>query len=272
MIETRFFSRISIVIIVVSLFFTLLDYFDLPYQFYIWEFFIDLKPLTLFASILFFIRQKRISFSIDDLKIFRWKWKNIGVSIVFPVVLLFIAIGMGLLLGEVTSNKVDNKSTLILGAVFDLPAIFVFSTVTVLVEEIVFRFLVYSFIKNQSSFIVSILLTNILWGIYNISVIVDFNSFEIGKALILFFYFLSLGMACSVFFLWQNSIWMSYSFRIGMTILGPFLLNSLLVETDPFYVTGSFFFFANGLVMTVLLFIFALFGAKRIEKRIIFEV
>jgi membrane protease YdiL (CAAX protease family) len=272
MFESKSIFQTIAAIFVISIVFAVLSVFKISYQFYLWEFYIDLKPLSLLVVLFFLIQQKKIIFSLEDLKIFRLNLKLTGFSFLLPIFLIFCTIGIGMLIGSVMPNKLENKPTLILGAIFDIPAIFVFSILNVFIEEIFFRILLFKTINRNRSTAFSLLSTNLLWELYTISQIIDFESFHGSETMILLIYFFALGIASSALFLWQNSIWSIFSFRIAFIIAGPFLLNSFLVETDPFFVSSSTFFFANGFVISIFIVLMAYFAYKKAQKGVVPEV
>lgn len=248
-----FFSIFSI-----SIFFGILSHFHLPYQFYIWELFIDSKILAVFLLILFLVRKKAIEIPKIKLLFINWSWKKNILYFFLPLIFYSIVISIGLVFEEVSLNKLDNATTLILATLFDIPAIFIFSSTSVLVEEIFFRGHILNAIMKIRVQWHAILLTTALWVFYSSSEIFGLNEINGLQYIATALYLISFGILCAVLTIKYQSIWTGYSLRIGFITLSPILLTSLFTESDTFFLTESSLLTADGFIVSVLLIVIVL--------------
>ena len=253
MIESKSLTFTGILVIAISLLFAIISYFQIQYQFYVWEIFIDLKILSLIGIILFLIKQKKIVFDHEQLAFLKWKWLVNILAFLFPVVIYIVVILLGLIFRQVSLDRPDNSATLVLATLFDIPAIYVFSVTSIFIEELFFRGVLYNSYRNANSIWISGFITSGLFAIYSISEIVGIEEVNIMTVLILLLYFFSLGFFCIVISQKLRSLWISYSLRIGIITLTPLFLTSQLVESDSFFVTTSNLLFAEGIITSIIL-------------------
>jgi len=253
MIESKSLTFTGILVIAISLLFAIISYFQIQYQFYVWEIFIDLKILSLIGIILFLIKQKKIVFDLEQLTSLKWKWLVNVLAFLVPVVIYIVVILLGLIFRQVSLDRPDNSATLVLATLFDIPAIYVFSVTSIFIEELFFRGVLYNSYRNENSIWISGFITSGLFAIYSISEIVGIEEVNIMTVLILLLYFFSLGFFCIVISQKLRSLWISYSLRIGIITLTPLFLTSQLVESDSFFVTTSNLLFAEGIITSIIL-------------------
>ncbi|MBI2427434.1 MAG: CPBP family intramembrane metalloprotease [Ignavibacteriales bacterium] len=181
-------------------------------------------------------------------------WKGNLIWFLFPAVVY----GLIILTGDTTNqgeiDDLDNWITLILATLFDLPVVFFFSTTSVFIEEAFFRGIIFNSLNSTKEFLHSALYTSMLYSIFSMA---DAFSFDFSSILIfisLLLYFASVGFLASILVLKYNSLWTAYSFRIGLLTITPLILTSYLAESDSFFKTKNSFFYAEGLIFSILIF------------------
>ena len=273
MIEQKYFRLSVIVIICISVLAGVLSHFQISYQFYVWELFIDTKIIALLFLLLFLYKKKAVQFTNSKLLLLNWSWAKNIYCFFFPLFLYAVSIIAGILFKEVSLNKIDNAPTLILATVFDIPAIFVFSATSILIEEFFFRGFILTTIQQLRSQWQTIILTNLLWVVFSISEIIGSEEISLLKFITVALFFLSIGILCTVLVGKYTSIWFGYSLRVGFVTLSPIIVTSLLSESDVFFTTESFFFNAEGLIISVLILTvgFILLRTIRISPKILEE-
>ena len=252
MIEQKSVKFTFAVVFCISVLSAILSYFQIPYQLYIWEIFIDAKVIALALFVFFLYKRKTLQFPKIKVLLLTWSWKRNIFYFFFPLFLYLIAIIAGLLVKEVSLNKLDNAITLVLATLFDIPAIFVFSSTSILIEEIFFRGIILSTIQGQYSQLKSIVVANILWIVYSVSEIIGIKELNLLKFISVAIYFLSMGIMCSVLKNKYQSIWFGYSLRVGVITLTPIIISSLISESDSFFVSNSLLFVAEGIAVSCL--------------------
>ncbi|HAP37008.1 MAG TPA: hypothetical protein DCQ28_14170 [Bacteroidetes bacterium] len=253
MIERQYFRLTFVIIICISILSGILSYFQIPYQFYVWELFIDSKILALMLLLIFLNRKKAIQIASVKLLLLNWSWKKSIIYFSLPILLYVIVIAAGLLFNGVLLNKLDNSTTLILATLFDIPAIFVFSATSILIEEIFFRGFLHSTMQQFRPQWQAIILISFVWVVYNFSEIIGIEEVNLLKGIIVVSFYFSIGVFCSVLVSKHNSIWFGYSLRVGLITLAPVIVTSLLSESDAFFSSESFLFFTEGAIVSVLL-------------------
>ncbi len=273
MIDHKYFRLTVIVIICISVLAGVLSHFKIPYQFYIWELFIDSRIIALLFLLLFLYKKKSIRITNIKPLLLNWSWTKNIYFFFFPLVLYAVSIIAGILFKEVSLNKLDNVPTLILATVFDIPALFVFSATSILLDEIIFRGIILTTFQKLRSRWQAIILTNLLWVVFCISEIVGLEEISVLKFITVALFFLSIGIFCTVLVNKYTSIWFGYSLRVGFITLSPIIITSLLSESDVFFITESFFFNAEGLIISVLTLTagFILLWKNRIDPKTIEE-
>jgi hypothetical protein len=157
-----------------------------------------------------------------------------------------------MLFGTTSINKLDNAVTLILATLFDIPAIYVFSATTILIEEILFRGVLVSSFQLSFSPGWGTFISSALWTLWSINEILAVEPITVLILISLLLFFLSLGFLLSALVKKYQSIWPGYSFRIGVMTLTPITLTSQLVESDSFFSSTSSIFIAEGLLISIL--------------------
>ncbi len=252
MIEQSKLRNITAVIIVISLVFGLLSFWKIRYQFYFWEILIDLKSLSLLGMIAFSVDRREIVVDPSQFSFLSFNWKKNLLWFFVPFFLYVVVIGVGIAVGTITINTMDNVATLILATIFDIPAIYVFSATSILIEELVFRGLILRSYRQSSGINGSILITGLLWTVYMISEIVGVEVFDIAESAVLALFVLANGILLAALSLSREEVWSGYSLRIGLITLTPIILTSRVNESDSFFTTDSLLFIAEGVFLSIL--------------------
>jgi membrane protease YdiL (CAAX protease family) len=151
----------------------------------------------------------------------------------------------------------ENAVTLVLATLFDIPAIYVFSVTSILIEEILFRGILLRSYAQTSGNYRSVLIVSILWTLFMISDIIGGELFDATESAVLTLYFLSVGVLVTSLSLWRGNVWFGYSLRIGLITLTPIILTSRINESDSFFNSGSLLFIAEGVVVSMVLILLA---------------
>lgn len=243
------------VVFFISAIFALCNYFAIQYQFFIWEILVDIKSILLLGAIYFLYKK----FNLNLVEIFRgWFQFSLKGNIVsFLSVLLFavIAVIVGILFKQTQFSTLKNPETLLLGMLFDIPAVYIFSATTILIEEIFFRVFLPSLLSNNTIWNRAVFST-LLWSIYFSA---DFVNNNIEEISIIFLFSCALGFF--VFALKErfNSVWLGYSFRIGVIAVIPLFVTSLLSESDSFYSASTSAFVFEGIPTSISLLFLGLY-------------
>lgn len=237
--------------VVLSLVFAVISYFHIQYQTYFWEFFIDAK--ILFLILLLVVLRKRSALQLSLLKLNVTKW-NTGLNVLwfcFPIIVSAFVILTGMLVGEIKFNYLENASTLILATIFDIPAIFIFSATTILVEEIFFRGILINSVPETSSKFKTGIFVSLLFCLFKLSDAMNSDSTSLVAAGVVLIYFFSSGIITAALVSKYQTLWYGYSFRIGLVTIMPMMLSSMHIESDSFFKAKSFLFFGEGIVSSV---------------------
>jgi membrane protease YdiL (CAAX protease family) len=273
MIEQQYFRLTFVIVICISILSEILSYFQIPYQFYVWELFIDSKIIALMLLLIFLYRKKAIQLASVKLLLMSWSWKKNIIYFFLPIFIYVIVIAAGLLFNAVLPNKLDNSTTLILATLFDIPAIFVFSATSILIEEIFFRGFLLSTMQQFRPQWQAIILISFAWVVYNFSEIIGIEDVNLLQSIIVVLFYFSIGLFCSILVSKYKSIWLGYSLRVGLITLTPIIVTSLLSESDAFFSTESVLFIAEGAIVSVLIMVigYILFRSVSGDKKIIKE-
>lgn len=240
-------------IVLISIVSGILSYFAIPYQFYVWELYIDAKILAVAVLVFFLNRSKSIRFEKIQSQLFNWNFKKNIIFFLLPLFFYLLNNVLGILFKQVMLVKLDNAPTLILATLFDIPAFYVFSCTTILLEEIFFRGLILSSLLSQKSKVYAVVVSSSIWSLYSVSEIISTPELDIVKFLIILIFFFAIGMVCSILVHKYTSIWFGYSLRVGLISLTPISITSLLNESDSFFTTSSNLFVAEGLIFSIFL-------------------
>lgn len=252
-------------IIISAIIFGIAAYFKIPFQFYIWEIFFDLKVISLLILLAILFKKDKLLLAKIQIYPRSWFWKSNLLWFSVPIGIYLINIFTGLLFDEIKVNKNDNSITLILATIFDIPAIFIFSITTVYIEELFFRNFVVSYLSEKFSHIYSIIASSLLWMFYNLSEIMFLQEITIIVIITILLYFFSIGCFTAMLYKKHNSIFPGYSFRIGIISLTPIIITSVITESDSFFSTTSNVFFAEGILVSAILLTVAIYFIKRMD-------
>ncbi|MEW6061055.1 MAG: CPBP family intramembrane glutamic endopeptidase, partial [Bacteroidota bacterium] len=185
-------------------------------------------------------------------KLKRFNWRRSILWFLFPIASYSIVVFIGIVLKEGAFDKFDNAATMIMATLFDLPAVFVFSFTFIFMEEIIFRGILLNSHLSTKKETASAITVSVLFSIYSMPDVFtnDFSSLVIYISLL--FYFFSVSFITSFLALRYDSLWVSYSFRIGLLTIAPLILTSYMVESDSLFQTKNSFFYAEGFLFSLL--------------------
>lgn len=240
--------------------------FALPFQFYVWEFFLDGRLLVMTAVSYLAWKRGWLSIAAPEFRLLRFQPGRSILLFLLPLILYSIPIAAGLFLKEVKIETMDNAATLVLATLFDIPAIYVFSATTIMAEEILFRgFLLRSFRSHVGAFKGTLIVTAV-WTLYCVPEILGIPDLPIAGALALLLYYSATGLFCSSLMIATDSLWAGYSFRTGIIALTPIVLTSVVTESDSFLSTSSILFGAEGIIVSVLVLSAAIIIYRRASR------
>jgi len=220
----------------------------IPTETRLWEFPIDFKLLAALAVASYSIRGKLRSY-LELLGLRKWNWSYLLSAFCAPVVLLLCVICVGYLSRAVEFQGVENTLSFCLSGLLDLPALFFFSMTTMLVEEAIFRGLILRKLSEGRTYFSAVAITSLLWAALRITDSQNPATALFSSALPRFLYFMAYGILLAQGFLLTRSIWVTYSFRIGMTTFSSFLLTSSDSDANSLFVATSPQFDHRGLAM-----------------------
>lgn len=253
MINFKILRFITISVIAIATFFGGLNFLKIQYQFYIWEIFIDLKILSLLL-IFFALRRKHLyQFSLENLHLKKWEVNKNIFWFSMPFAVYAVVAVFGIVFRQVQVDDVDNASTLVLATIFDIPAIYVFSATSILVEEVFFRVLLFNILKVTYSFWKAATVAAILWSMFSFTDILSMANLGFITIFLASLNFFGVGLLCAALVEKYRSIWVSYSFRIGIISLTSLILPSYFVEADSLLTTKSNLFFSEGFIVSLLI-------------------
>lgn len=251
-----------------SLVFLLLSLFRLPTQLYVWEILLDARVLSVFLAVFLLHVKKFIAVPTEEFSLKRFGlWTNVAAFFA-PLMLYGIVILTGWFAGSIRFESLDNAGTSILATVFDIPALYVFSFSTILLEEMVFRSVLRAGTLKSFSRFIAFAAVNILWGLYCMPEYLSGEEWTVATGSVLFLFFLSAGLFLLALTERTKSIWAAYSFRVGIMTLTPILLTSRINESDSFFTTTSELFTAEGVVMSALLLTLSLLIFSQLPKTV----
>jgi len=226
-------------------------------QYYAWEFKFDLKTIAIGVLCYVINRKFNVGFEIRKIGLWSWSWRDNLLAFFSPLLLFTTLIAAALIVKAATYQGADNPTTFLLATIFDVPATLFFSIFVVLLEEILFRGFMFNAISNERRFFISALLVSCLWGVYSLGDLLHNQDSGIVSVLSGFINSLSIGLVCSAFLLYSKSIWVSYSFRIGLLTFSAALLSRGQEESNTFFVTNFASFSSSGIVLSFLNFVLA---------------
>lgn len=263
MMDSRSLRTLISISVAVSAIASILSALGWPYQFFVWEFFFDGRLVAILA--LSFIAWKRgfitLPSPMPSLRSFRWH-ENVWAFLA-PLAFYALTIGAGMAASAVKVDPLDNAATLVLATLFDIPAIYVFSITSVLVEEFLFRGVVLDAFTKRSSPFLAVVLSSVLWTLFMVPEVIGLNDLALPSISVVLLFIFITGLFCSVIALRWSTIWIGYSFRVGIIALTPIIISSLTTEADAFFITSSPWFAAEGGVMIILMILSAFFLFRR---------
>lgn len=215
-----------------------LNSLGLPSTFRIWEFSFRTNLLIL-VFLLYLLLKRPLLDLFRDLGLNKWDWRSNGLAFILSVLILSVTIGTGYLLAILQYQRTDNFPTIVLAAILDLPAIYFFSLFTLLIEEVLFRGVIFLLFSRIVSKIPAYFLSSLIWGIF---ITIDFSMQKGGTLISIIFEFLqqfSLGFLLMVLFEKTGSIWVSYSYRIGATLFLSMFLSQGAFEANSLFVVEN---------------------------------
>ncbi|MDA0987001.1 MAG: hypothetical protein O3A55_05305, partial [Bacteroidetes bacterium] len=162
-------NNIIVSTILVGILALILKYFKVSNSFLIWEFELNWKIILIFATILIFNKTEFNNSKnsiINSLKIINVK-KSFTYFLI-PLVSSLILILIGMLFNEIKLGEINDTTLFIFGIIFDAPAILFFSLTTILLEEILFRIIIFDKIKSSKN-ILSIIYLNTIFVLFNLN-------------------------------------------------------------------------------------------------------
>ncbi|MFA6540086.1 MAG: CPBP family glutamic-type intramembrane protease [Bacteroidota bacterium] len=268
MIDSQSYRGILFFVTSIAVFFAVLQHFGISSVFYFWEIAIDIKIVSIFGYLYALYKKQKFVLNITDLKLFPGDWYRNIIFFFIPIFIYGFVAFLGLIFGSVTLTPLENKPTVVLAALFDLPAIFIFSITIILMEEMVFRSILLKSGFGSHSNLQTFIVINIIWSIYSILSIIDVTEANFLILLSIFLSQFSIGFFLSCVVMKYRSIWLAYSFRIGMKIIPPLMMKSVVLDADPFFTTHSLFFSAEGWLSSVIILLFAIYCYQQDVKMI----
>jgi membrane protease YdiL (CAAX protease family) len=253
MIKKIFLPRMIVLLLVISAVFALLSLSSIRFQFSLWELFIDAKIITAAAVIVTAWKKEWIDILPEHRSLIQFEWRSNTAIFFVPLAMYLFPIAAGYGAKELSLNPLDNAATLVLGTLFDIPALFVFSVTSIFVEEVIFRGILFRSLRAHRTLPFALVLTNLVWMIFCLSEIISIPDISVLKAGAIGVFFFSIGVFCSALTVANTNIWMGYSFRVGILALTPIVLTSFLAESDSFFTTQSLLFAADGMIVSLFL-------------------
>jgi membrane protease YdiL (CAAX protease family) len=245
---------------------------------YLWELLVDGK--TILLAVLFFalrtpgawkrgrLNPGEIYTEARNRGVFSWSLSRTIGAFMVPALISGVVIGVGLLLKKVTYADPENGATLLLTVLFDIPAVFIFSVTTVFVEEYIFRGCVLLEYEKAGKPASAFFLPSVLWAVYAVVEVLPLDECSWVSGGLLVLYYVAVGAGASALYSISRSLWVSYSFRIGVMTITPSLLSGVTGVTDAFFSTENIFFFGDGLISSAaMVLIFTAVFALSIKKR-----
>ena len=244
-------------VVAITVVFTLLQYYQIPYQFYFWEILIDLKIVSLLFFLWFLWNKNKLLVQWESSGILQWQWKGNILWFLYPAVVLILVGFVAFILNQLKLEGLENAPTLVLQTIFDIPAIFVFSVTTIFVEEFFFRSILFRTQLQHRTVIYSSIINAFFWSLYYLPDIISIEDNAIHIYLSVALFIFSYGILLSIL-MWRNeTLWYGYSFRIGISVILPFFISSNFVDSDTIFSTESVFFNAEGIVFSLIFLITA---------------
>jgi len=220
----------------------------IPVETRLWEFPIDFRIVAAFALVLFSARGN-LSASIEPLGLRKWSWRYFSLAFCAPAVLLLSVILIGFAAKTVEFQGVENTLTFWLSAVLDLPAFFFFSLTTIFLEEVIFRGMIVNKLAAERTYFSAIAISSVLWAVLRIADAQDSGAGVLSSVMVRFLYYSILGtLLCQIYSIY-GSIWITYSFRVGLATFSSLLLSSADSEVNSLFTANTAQFDHHGLAI-----------------------
>jgi membrane protease YdiL (CAAX protease family) len=233
------FSIFLLFLLLISVLSAIAALFGVSTQFYLWEFPVDVKILLFALLLFFFIRKYHWDFDLSKYGILRWYGGQNVLAFISPLVFLALTVTAGYLLKKTTFEGADDSITLLLATLFDIPAVYFFSVVVVLVEELIFRGFIFGIVSREYGIFKSVLISSIIWAVANFDKIAQIRSSSLFDISSEFLNLISIGLACAAIYSRTDSIWPGYSFRIGLLVFSSAMIASDVNETTGVFYTET---------------------------------
>lgn len=239
-------------------------YFALPFQWTVWEIQIDGRLVVLAGALYWYFRRGLFTPDLASIGVNGWRFKEAVFWFLIPVAVLLVSALLGMAAGGVTFKALDNPETLLLGSLFDIPAVYVFSACTLLIEEAIFRSLLHRSVRRHRTTVRALAWTSALWLLYSLPDIAGIEGITLLAASFSAIFFFLSSIVWTLLTNSYRSIWFSYSFRIGIAVFNPILLSSMLFENDAFFEAKDAIFQSEGIIVSlILLFISIILWKKK---------
>jgi len=228
-------------------------YFGLPIQITVWEIPVDGRIAVLIAALVWLRRKGAFNPELSSFGVTGWRLKPAIHWFLAPIAVLLVPAFIGMAAGGVSFKPLDNPETLLLGALFDIPAVYVFSAFTLLIEEAVFRSLLFRSELQRRSPLRALQFTSVLWLLYCLADITGTEGISLPGFAASVMFFFSSSLLWTALANSYRTIWYSYSFRIGLAVFNPILLTSMLFENDAFFAANGILFISEGILVSIIM-------------------
>lgn len=224
-------------------------------QYYLWEFALDVKVLVIALLLLYFGKKYRWDFGLDRHGIRNWIPKLNAFAFFIPLLLLALVVAIGMLSRKTSYEEVENSYTFLLATIVDIPAIYFFSITVVLLEEIIFRGLMFDLVSRDRGNLVSVLSSSLIWTAVNFDKAAQIQNVTFTLATSELLSIMAVGVICSSFYCLSRSIWPGYSLRIGLRVFSSTVLTTRASDTNAYFQTDSPIFSNDGILISILILI-----------------
>ncbi len=246
------FLSFSLLVFSISIVFVAFSFYGIKLEFYVWEVLIDIRITAILIAAFYFAQRNHWGITLSALGLRKWNSRWNIAAFLFPLFLYAGVIIAGLALKSVHYAYLENTATLTIAVLFDIPAVFFFSFSTILIEEIVFRGIFFSLLKEKAPFKITFFVSMLLWTVYSFSGVLQLPEINVQSASYFLFFLISIGIASAILFHIYDSIWVSYSFRVGIAVFTPVLIQNYFHDADSFFISTNPLFMGDGLLVSFL--------------------
>lgn len=212
--------------------------FNIPTEFHLWEVPVNVRIFAI-SGIPFLLDPGRFVLKeLSQFGILKWRWKSNLIAFAVPMVFLFIIIVLPQIWGKNVLDDLGTSPMSMFAVLFDIPALYVFSLLVVLMDEIVFRGFLLGAFRQRGGLVLSIFMTTFVWTLASSEKIFRADDHSLVSVASGFLYLLSIGFATSGIFCHTNSVWNCYSYRIGLQVVSSAIIGSGLTM-DPEFLSPS---------------------------------